>query len=74
MKTENLPISGLHVTTECVDDGVCYRFTLTDRGSDGICCDDGEGYYQISVGGKSPYKFFKVLKFPPWFGSFFFKI
>ena len=30
----------------CLDDG-CYSFTINDSLDDGICCEYGEGYYQI---------------------------
>jgi len=51
-KQKLLPKGSLNVATLCVDDGVCYRFNAVDEGGDGICCDDGEGFYQISLGGE----------------------
>jgi len=41
-----------HITEQCIDDGECYRFTLVDSAGDGICCEDGKGYYRITLDGK----------------------
>lgn len=30
----------------------CYNFTIHDTGGDGICCNHGNGTYQLVVGGK----------------------
>ncbi|WP_136667708.1 M43 family zinc metalloprotease [Flavobacterium sp. H122] len=30
-------------------DGDCYTFTINDTGGDGLCCADGEGYFQIGT-------------------------
>lgn len=32
----------------CIKDG-CYRFTIFDDSGDGICCDNGVGYYEIYI-------------------------
>tara|TARA_Y100000589_G_scaffold328993_1_gene374414 strand:- start:1057 stop:4500 length:3444 start_codon:yes stop_codon:yes gene_type:complete len=34
----------------CLEDG-CYSFTINDSWGDGICCEYGEGYYEINSGG-----------------------
>ena len=36
----------------CLDVNFCYRFTARDFGNDGICCEHGEGSYEISFNGK----------------------
>ncbi|PTD14385.1 M43 family zinc metalloprotease [Flavobacterium columnare] len=30
-----------------LEDKECYTFTIKDKRADGLCCDNGEGYYQI---------------------------
>ena len=35
-------------TSFCLPDNACYRFTIIDTQSDGICCSFGDGYYQIT--------------------------
>ncbi|AND64224.1 hypothetical protein AX766_07260 [Flavobacterium covae] len=30
-----------------LEDKVCYTFSIKDKKGDGLCCDNGEGYYQI---------------------------
>lgn len=30
-------------------DGECYSFTINDTGGDGLCCGNGEGYFQIGT-------------------------
>lgn len=32
----------------CLPDSACYRFTIIDSQSDGICCFFGDGYYQMT--------------------------
>jgi hypothetical protein len=40
------------LTAECLDRNGCYRFSITDIGGDGICCDYGEGSFELSVDGE----------------------
>lgn len=35
----------------CLKDG-CYEFEIKDSGSDGICCNYGNGFYKVYVGGE----------------------
>lgn len=39
----------LDVHTINVEPNVCYTFTIADEYSDGICCEEGEGYYLIKT-------------------------
>jgi len=51
-----------HVTEKCINKGVCYKFILSDSVGDGICCEDGEGYYRITYGGTElHYSLFSVM-------------
>jgi len=51
VKKNKISNGDLHVTKQCIDIGECYRFTLSDSAGDGICCENGEGYYKITYGG-----------------------
>lgn len=31
----------------CLEKDMCYKFTIRDKYGDGLCCDQGEGYYKI---------------------------
>jgi len=42
---------GLQQTTECLEFG-SYLFSIFDSYGDGLCCDEGSGYYQLSLGSK----------------------
>ena len=37
--------------SHCVAPKGCHRLTLKDKGGDGLCCDDGEGYFRLSFQG-----------------------
>merc|ERR1712029_855045 len=55
-KVVNVPSSDLtngelHVTETCVNDNACFRFMLNDSGKNGLCCEDGLGYYKVTLGG-----------------------
>ena len=41
---------------ECLDVHGCYTFTIYDEWSDGICCEAGEGWFNISVNDRFLYK------------------
>ena len=41
----------LQQTTECLEFG-SYLFSIFDSYGDGLCCDEGSGYYQLSMGSK----------------------
>jgi hypothetical protein len=44
----------------CVDSSVCVRFTIHDKGNNGLCCTNGVGSYQVFYGEilvRSNYKF-----------------
>jgi len=36
---------------KCLADNKCYRFTITDLGGDGICCNHGNGWYKLRYKG-----------------------
>lgn len=38
--------------TVCVPAGTCLRFTIYDAYGDGMCCGQGNGYYQVLVNGR----------------------
>lgn len=38
--------------TQCISKKECYQFTIHDAGGDGICCDHGEGSYEVYFDGK----------------------
>ncbi|MCB9360323.1 MAG: CotH kinase family protein [Flavobacteriales bacterium] len=35
----------------CLDSTICYRFTIYDSYGDGICCNEGNGYYELYLDG-----------------------
>jgi len=35
----------------CMADDKCYRFTITDLAGDGICCNSGNGWYNLRYRG-----------------------
>jgi len=39
----------------CLKDNECYQFLMRDVGYDGICCENGEGNYNISFDGVELY-------------------
>ena len=51
VRKKDLTNGELHVTEECVPDNTCYKFKIVDRGENGLCCEDGFGYYRITLGG-----------------------
>jgi len=74
-KVVNVPSSALtngelHVTETCVDDNACFRFMLNDSGQNGLCCEDGPGYYRVTLGGvKLQYSIFQNGKKAQFFFS-----
>jgi hypothetical protein len=40
----------LHVESYCLPQKRCYRFIMSDAYGDGMCCDNGNGYYKIKYG------------------------
>jgi len=51
VKSTDLTNGKLHVTETCVNTKTCYRFVLSDAGRDGLCCENGSGYYRVTLGG-----------------------
>jgi hypothetical protein len=47
---------------ECLDTDLCYRFVIRDNGRDGICCENGEGFFKLEFDGKVE-NFFAFLNF-----------
>jgi len=33
----------------CISQSKCYKFKIRDEGKDGICCQDGNGWYNIKI-------------------------
>ncbi len=40
-------VTELHTYNVTVEDGECYKFVMYDSYGNGICCEDGDGYYRI---------------------------
>ena len=38
----------------CISKAQCYKFKIRDEGEDGICCEEGDGWYSIMIDGKHP--------------------
>merc|ERR1712029_481352 len=51
VKSTDLTNEKLHLSQTCVNDNACFRFTLTDSGKNGLCCEQGQGYYRVTLGG-----------------------
>merc|ERR1712176_321267 len=51
VKSKDLTNGELHVTETCVNDNGCFRFTMTDSKQNGLCCEDGLGYYRVTLDG-----------------------
>tara|TARA_R110001592_G_scaffold137257_5_gene355106 strand:- start:1178 stop:3097 length:1920 start_codon:yes stop_codon:yes gene_type:complete len=56
----------------CLDSTICYRFTINDSYGDGICCSQGNGYYElfydgnlIKTGGEYTYSESKTINCLP---------
>jgi len=49
---DNLTSGSAAEYTECLSKKECYEFTIHDTGGDGICCDHGEGSYEVYFDGK----------------------
>ena len=41
---------------ECLDSNGCYTFTIYDEWSDGICCENGNGWFDVVVNGRFLYR------------------
>ena len=49
----NLP-SNISTKKElCIDNSKCYKFKIKDESRNGLCCEYGDGWYQIKTNGKS---------------------
>lgn len=48
-KPENSGLPALITQNWTLDNNQCYTFTIFDSQSDGICCDGGNGYYNIKT-------------------------
>ncbi|MFQ5805963.1 MAG: hypothetical protein ACE5I3_05890 [Phycisphaerae bacterium] len=42
----------LYTREVCLEAGKCYDFTIYDSFADGICCDYGQGYYELYLNGE----------------------
>jgi len=51
VKNTDLTNDALNVQAKCVPNNSCYRFQLSDSGGNGLCCEEGKGYYRVSLGG-----------------------
>ena len=41
---------------ECLDSNGCYTFSIYDEWSDGICCENGNGWFDVTVNGRFLYR------------------
>jgi len=47
---DNYLPSNTHVEeTMCISESKCYKFEIRDEGEDGICCGEGDGWYEIKI-------------------------
>jgi len=54
----------------CIPKAECYRFTMTDDSKDGICCENGNGFYSIDFNDQSIVESFEDKgKSKVYFGS-----
>jgi len=51
-ETTNLSSKEKQIFNTCVRKMTCYRFTIVDAFGDGLCCEEGNGWYQLSLNGK----------------------
>ena len=47
-RKNNLPDNETSTFEKCLPSNACYKFIITDRSSDGMCCNFGEGDYIVS--------------------------
>ena len=45
----------------CMDDDECVKVEMFDKGNDGICCEDGQGYYKAFYKGKNTCLYINAL-------------
>jgi len=48
-----------HLYGNCHDVNKCYRFTIVDKKSNGICCESGYGYYKLNFDGQEIMELFE---------------
>lgn len=73
LSTTNIILSGTSSGgSVCIDSNTCYEFTINDSYGDGICCSQGNGYYEIFLdgiliksGGQYTYSESKTINCPP---------
>jgi len=51
VKKKKIKNNSLHKLEICVEDNKCHKFKILDKNDDGICCEDGYGYYKLIYGG-----------------------
>jgi len=47
MIRDGFPSNVLTTVSTCLSNDNCYRFTISDRDKDGLCCEAGIGYYSL---------------------------
>ncbi len=47
-----LPSNKENYFEKCLPADACYRFTLVDKSGDGICCENGRGFFSVTWDGK----------------------
>ena len=57
-----VPANEMLEKEDCLPTDTDYNFTITDNAQDGICCQNGDGYFRITVDGKKVLKEGKSLK------------
>ena len=52
IRMQNFRSSNLNTFTICLSKSTCHRLNVTDSEANGICCDDGQGWYNVYWNGK----------------------
>jgi hypothetical protein len=52
-KLQNFDSSSLNAFNVCLDEHSCHRLKITDSESNGICCENGNGWYNAYWKGKA---------------------
>merc|ERR1712228_612182 len=54
-KIIDLPNDDFYVYNICLDRSKCHRMRIIDTGNNGICCENGNGFYELYWGGDKLY-------------------
>jgi len=53
LRDKYLPSNKYSIKDICISNSTCYKFRIRDKGGDGICCQNGDGWYHITVEGET---------------------